>query len=403
MREGSLTHQRHAAGVDATGSTIAVDVELNPDFKPESLEDARAEIELLVVQPRPHGKAVASVYVPQGKLSSPKSKVEQYLDSSKDSPSGAPRNAPMISSVDGYRPPMARDLWSDPVYGFPSDERDEVWWEVWLRGIDATRFRAHAGRLGIQVGRQKLVFPERCVVVAKASVETIERAVELLDSIAELRAAPELDAEFYAMDGPEQAEWVEETTARLQGPRDDDLALCLLDTGVAWVHPLLAPAIEQEDCHAYDGWSPADTIGHGTEMAGIGCYGEDLAVALADSHVVAVPFRLESVKVLERGFHDASLRLRGEILRTAIALVDIEKPDRSRVFGFTITGAHSEDGRPTAWSAALDEVCAGIDDEPARLVCVSAGTVTCCTVQATPTRRSTCRRPFRTPLSPGMR
>jgi len=371
-RETRLVAARLARGFTATGSTVAVEVELNPDFKPESLEDAKSGVELLMFHPQGDNKGVAAIHVPNGKLSAPKRKVDRYLDSTKDSTSGEPRHAPLLSSIDRFRAPRCRDLWTDPVYAFPDDERTEHWWEVWLRGGMPDGFREQARRLGISVGKQELRFRERWVVIARATLAAMEDATDLLDCVAELRAAPSLDAEFHSMAGPEQAEWVRETGERLL-EADGAIAVCLLDTGVAWTHPLLAPAIREEDCHAYARWPRADWHGHGTEMAGLACYGEHLGDALAASTGFRPPLRLESVNVLHASASDAALRLRGEILKTAVATVEIARPGRSRLFSFTITGAPSSKGRPTAWSAALDDVCAGSDDEPRRLVFVAVG------------------------------
>lgn len=377
-REAVVEARRASIGIQGQGTTVAVEVSQNPDFSVESLEDARAGIELLAVQRQTDDKAVAAVFVPHGKLDSPRRKVEHYLDSSKNTDRGVPKNAPLIASVDSFRAPTAADLWTDPSYGFPEDPAATYWWEMWVRGAgDIGNFSEQAARLGVQVAPEQLQFPERTVVAAAATVEAMERAVELLDRVAELRAAPPLDAEFHGMDGHEQKEWAEDLAGRLLGPDDDSHAVCLLDTGVAWGHPLLKPIVSPNDCLAYGDWSPADTHGHGTQMAGIAAFGEELAEALQTSADFNVPFVLESVKVLAPGdrIANASPQVRGEIFQSAVALIEIEQPHRKRIFSFTIAGASSREGKPTAWSAAVDEACAGVDDAPPRLVFSSAGNV----------------------------
>jgi hypothetical protein len=376
VREAEVEARRASAGVQAQGTTIAVDISQNPDFSVASLEDARAGIELLAVKRQMQDKSVAAVFVPLGRIDNPRRKVEHYLDPSKDSEKEAPKNAPLVASIDSFRAPTAVDLWTDPVYRFPDDLVATHWWEIWVRGTgDLDAFSDQARRLGVEIGPQRLRFPERTVVVAAATIEAMERAVELLDRVAELRAAPRLDADFHTMDAHEQGEWVQDLAGRLLGPDDDGYAVCLLDTGIAWGHPLLEPIVSPDDCLAYDGWSPADVHGHGTWMAGIAAFGEELAAALVSSDDHKIPFVLESVKVLEPsgGHVNADLRLRGEIFQSAVALIEIERAHRKRTFSFTITGASSHEGRPTAWSAAIDEACAGVDDAPPRLVFASAG------------------------------
>jgi hypothetical protein len=373
-RNADLARIRAEAGIDASGSTVAVEVMLNPDFNPEALEDRQGKrpVELLSLRPDVEGKGVATILVPEGRLSSPIRRVEDYLDPSKDTTSGAPKRVAVIQSIERFRAPVARDIWTDPVYPFPDGE-GVCPWEVWLRDGDAGRFRSNAAKLGIEVGTQALRFPERLVVVVRATVDAIESAIQLLDGIAELRAAPPFDADFHAMDAVEQSEWTHELEGRIRPPARDDVALCLLDSGTAWAHPLLRASISQQDCHAVGTWTTGDNIGHGTEMAGVACFGGDLGRALAATTPVVVPFRLESVKVLEVGSEGASLEHRGAIIREAPLHPEREAPHRQRVFTFTVTGARSPQGRPTSWSGAVDQVCAGVDDDPVRLVLMSAG------------------------------
>ena len=372
-RESSLRVRRKSAGIEDHGSTVTAEVDLNKDFNPESLEDnhGKKKMTLLSVRPTTSGKGVATVFVPEGQMKKAKRKVEEYLDQSKDSGSG-PRGVSTVQSVDAFRASLAPDMWTDPYYTFPTD--DQVYdWEVWLRDGDVDRFRTNAGQLGVLVGEPKLLFPDRTVVVARARVSAIERAVELLASIAELRAAPNFDADFSDMSITDQAEYTHEMATRLIGPGRDDLALCLLDSGVAWAHPLLSACIDQDDCHSYGTWSLADRKGHGTKMAGIASYGERLGNHLAGTDHVHLPFRLESVKIIEVGTADVSLKHRGAILREAPLHPEVQAPHRTRVFTMTVTGSKSQEGRPTAWSGALDQICAGVDDDPARLVLIAAG------------------------------
>lgn len=373
QRKATLEAQRNAAGVEDRGSTITAEVNLNRDFDSESLEDNRGKkkMKLLSVRTTRAGKGVATLFVPEGEMKKPKRKVRDYLDQSKDSGSG-PRGVSTIQSIDAFRASVARDLWTDPHYAFPED--NEIYdWEVWLRDDDTDRFRSNAAALGVHVGEPRLLFPDRAVVVARAQVAAIEQAVEVLASIAELRAAPNFDSEFHEMSIGDQAEWSHDLASRLIGPDREDLTVCLWDTGVAWGHPLLEPVIHEDDCHSFGTWSLADNIGHGTKMAGVASFGEGLGNALATTGDIPIPFRLESVKIIEVGSEDASVKHRGAILREAPLHPEAQAPHRNRVFTMTVTGARCRKGRPTAWSGALDQVCAGVDGDPTRLVLISAG------------------------------
>ncbi|MEN0066103.1 MAG: S8 family peptidase [Myxococcota bacterium] len=306
-------------------------------------------------------------------MSKPVRRVENYLDPTKNSKSGEPRGVSTIQSVEQFRPSRSQDIWTDPYYAFPADPTASYDWEVWLRGGDVERFKTNAAILGIQVSKLTLLFPDREVVVARAPIAAVERAVDLLDSIAELRAAPQFDSDFHKMRIPEQAEWTHELAGRLVPPERDDVALCIFDSGVAWAHPLLRPSISSAECHAVLTWTPDDRMGHGTWMAGVASFGEHLGDALASSEPFHLPFPLESVKIIDVGTAHTSLTHRGAILREAPLHPEREAPFRTRVFTVTITGVRSNEGRPTAWSSALDQICAGVDDDPGRLVFVSAG------------------------------
>lgn len=374
-RAASLPERRAAVGVEAAGSKITAEVDLNRDFDPEKLEDRRGnkKVELLSVRPTAGGKGVATLFIPDGEMKKPMKKVENYLNPLKNSAAGDPRGASTIQSVEQFRTPRGRDLWTDPYYAYPSDPAATYDWEVWIRDGDVERFTRNAVNFGIQVGATKLIFPDRAVVVIRAAVGAVEQAVDLLDSIAELRAAPQFDSDFHKMSITDQAEWTHELADRLVPPTRDDVALCLLDSGVAWTHPLLRPCITDADCHAFGAWELNDNIGHGTAMAGVASYGEHLGDALADGTHVPMPFRLESVKIIEIGTADASIKHRGAILREAPLHPEGEAPRRKRVFTMTVTGTRSGEGRPTAWSGALDQICAGVDDDTRRLVFISAG------------------------------
>ncbi|MGY8681838.1 S8 family serine peptidase [Bradyrhizobium sp. UFLA05-153] len=66
-------------------------------------------------------------------------------------------------------------------------------------------------------------------------------------------------------------------------------------------HSLIEPALAAEDCHTIKpAWGSDDTPawqGHGTRMAGVGLYG-DLVPMLVGSDPIALPHRLESVRIL---------------------------------------------------------------------------------------------------------
>ena len=110
----------------------------------------------------------------------------------------------------------------------------------------------------------ELIFPERTVLMARASVERMQRSMVTLNSIAELRRPKEPADFFDSLERDEQAEWLDDflDRARFAADGDDTPYACLLDTGVNRGHPLIAPALDAGGCSpiaAEGGLSPFST------------------------------------------------------------------------------------------------------------------------------------------------
>ncbi|CAI8692278.1 Peptidase_S8 domain-containing protein [Burkholderia sp. IT-111MI5] len=227
------------------------------------------------------------------------------------------------------------------------------------------------------------------MVAAYGARSELELTAELLDLVAEIRFV-EPNAEFYLSDltPVDQAEWVDDLLGRTTYIVGDEPHVCILDTGVNLGHPLLEPALNDSDSHAYDPtWGKHDHDGHGSEMAGIALYG-DLTAALNSDDEIELPHRLESVKILPpRGATPPHLW--GAVTTEAISRVEVDKPDRNRLFAMMTTSVGHLEGNPSEWSASIDQLAFGkppiditsIDDEPddtpwiPRLFVLSAGNV----------------------------
>lgn len=314
----------------------------------------------------------ATVYVPRGQLGYFERKVEQYLN--EDSKSGRPKNEALVASIEDIRLATLQSLWTDAMDLPPSGQ--PIWWEVWLRKNDTEtlgRFRHDAEQLGIRLADDTLTFPERRVMLVCGTYEQMTRSIELLDCIAELRKAKDLASAFTAMSAVEQAEWRDDLQRRLVPPSENAPAVCLLDTGVNRQHPLLSPALDEVDVQAYEPtWPAADHDGHGTEMAGVALYG-DLTDVLVSGRQIPLSHRLESVKILPPvGKNDP--RLYGAITMGAIGKAEQVAPYRQRSVCLTVTTTDFRDrGQPSSWSAELDQICSGAQDEQRRMIIVSAG------------------------------
>jgi hypothetical protein len=354
-----------------------------PDFtlKTESLDRPSERIELLSLVE--DGKQTyATVFVPEGGLVALERLVQDYLtrDSvNRRTGKRTPRNRELVDNIASIRQAALKWLWTDDPALLPTDDVTEIWWEVWLRaGEDRESlrnlFRAHAGGLGMTLGQGELRFPERTVITARGTRAQMLRSVTLLNCVAELRRLKETADLFPSLTPTDQWKWSEDLVKRVQTPPADVPFLCVIDTGVT-VHPLLEPILAAEDCLSIEpDWGTHDTFGHGTQMGGLGAYG-DLVHVLPENGPINPSFRLESVKILRRN-GDNEGKLYGALTREAVARAEVNRPGADRVFCMAIGSAEDGDvGRPSTWSASLDRLSSGGEDGERRLFVVAAGNV----------------------------
>jgi hypothetical protein len=372
----SIAEQR-AYGIDAQNG-IYLQFESDPDFelKIESLEARPSGIELLSVH-RVENRTLATVFVPEGKLDILVNKFIDYLNPEKDSPKGKPRNEDLVASIASISKAALEALWTDTPETMP-DKGEVIWWEVWLRATedpvaDVNFFKEHARQMELTVLEETLKFPDRTVVAVQGTKEQMSRSVNLLNCIAELRRVKDSADFFTAMNRPEQIDWVNAALDQITPPDRDSPAVCILDTGINHTHPLLRIVLDADDLDTCDpAWGTADHKGHGTEMAGLATYG-DLTELLAYNGPVLLSHQLESVKILPP--HGATeAHLYGNITIEAVSRAEINAPDRTRNFCMAVTTTDFRDaGRPSSWSASVDSLCSGANDETLRLIIISAG------------------------------
>ncbi|NKC12754.1 MAG: S8 family serine peptidase [Gammaproteobacteria bacterium] len=375
--EKTRAQERLAHGLSVqNGLYLTFESEAGFELKFESLEAMRSGIELCNVKSA-GDKQLATIFVPDGKLDILLNKVLAYSDPSRDSATGKPKNRELVESIQAVREAALRALWTDPDELFPK-ENNAVWWEVWLRvsrSVNQERFlRTHAERLGMQVHAESIRFLDRIVLLVRGTAEQMSQSAHLLAVFAEIRR-PKVTAEFYLEMGPEeQAEWIDKLLARLRTPQASCPFVCLLDTGVTNGHPLLAPVADDNDLHTYNAtWGVADSYGHGNPMAGTAIYG-DLATLLESTEDYQLSHRIESVKVTPDPSYHQDPHLYGAITRDGIAQPEISHPERDRIYCMAITSSDNRDrGRPSSWSAAIDAISSGMEDERRRLIVLAAG------------------------------
>jgi hypothetical protein len=192
--------------------------------------------------------------------------------------------------------------------------------------------------------------------------------------LAELRRPKLSTAELMQLTPKEQRAWATDLLARVRRARAGSPVVCLLDTGVTHGHELLSGSLPSTSCHAVEpSWGTDDQHGHGSQMAGLSLFG-DMSVALSTSQPMQLTHALESVKLIPAPGDIHNKESYGAVTQEAIARAEEAAPRVTRIICLSVTSTDGrERGRPTSWSAALDDSAFGAFDGRRRLICVAAG------------------------------
>jgi hypothetical protein len=370
LRSGLLTQAEN-------GIYLAFEGRYDEPLLTERFERRSKGIELLSVREEA-GRTTATVFVPESAREVFPKLIEDYR--TKDEPRAKepePKNRRLVDGIAEIRLAALRDLWIDIPDRFPATG-EIADWEVWLRPSATERFRQAAREVGAVVGSSSLVFPEEVALFAQTSPEILAQLNESTLGLARVARARKTAAFFLSTKPADQMRQMQEFLSRVHLQENPRTSLCILDTGVNRAHLLLAPLIAAEDCHSYlDDWSTDDHHGHGTAMSGVCGYG-DLAVAMNGQDHMSVPYALESVKIIPPVGRNP-YELYGAVTAGAVAKAELAKPHRKRVFCLATTTDEDTPhfGRPTSWSAEVDQLSFGsvVTQREARLLCISAGNI----------------------------
>lgn len=368
-----LTAARDEVPVGKPGRYL--DFEVLP-FQPlPNLEWAREDIRLARTMRFPDGSAYGTLYVPDASRQSLVDRLDEYK--TRRGTRGRPAHENRFAALEHLSAARLESIWVDsrplPIPGVMT------WWECWCWPDRVDNLLSKATAAGVLVSASRLTFAERVVRFIYADRVLIAQIIASNDAVAEIRLGRD-DASFFTTgtNRDDQGGWVANAAERLILPVGrDGVSICLLDTGLNRAHPLLSPVFSGDDLHSVDlDWGVDDHHGHGSEMAGLGIYG-DLTAVLASAEAIYLPYIGESVKLLAPdGFAQTEPSSYGLATRQAVFRVEIAKPLRERVFCMAITQRDVYGPRATSWSASLDGLAFGgdeLDDLRPRLFCVSAG------------------------------
>jgi hypothetical protein len=271
---------------------------------------------------------------------------------------------------------VLESFWQDARELLPGD--DSQWVEVWLstdQNPVIERFGELLRQQNIEQAEGVLKFPERSVRVIYANHAQLEFLIEASDDIAEFRLAKEVASVLIQTENRQQLERVQDLLARTQFDGNGDVAVTILDSGINNGHLLIQPVLANDDLHTVKPeWGTEDHGGHGTLMAGTVAYG-DLLAALNSRSSIRISHRLESAKILPPQGRNPE-RLWGYTTAQGISRAEIQAPDRRRVACLPVTATDFRDrGRPSSWSANIDELASGYNDGLRRLFIISGGNV----------------------------
>lgn len=360
--------------------------ESEPDFelKFESLDLQNSGIELLSVKVEDH-KTFATVRVPHNKVRLFLTRLEKYRDTDPNAPipDGKKRKPndyrDLAASISAIKLATLKELWTDPPDQYPPTNTP-ITWEVWLRAPEDDEQPSEdiltdaAATLGFEVTSNVLHFVDRTVVLVRGTREQLSLGADVLGIIAEVRKAKVAADFFDGLPVEEQHDWIDTLLERVTPPPADAPVVGLLDTGLNHGHPLIQPLIDPDaDLHTYKPqWGTNDAWPHGTWMAGLALYG-DLAPVLEANGDVVMEHGLQSVKLINRPDpHDPDLY--GAVTTEGVNRLEAAN-QRHRIYCMAITAEETGQGRPSSWSAAVDALASGADDDVRRLIVLAAGNI----------------------------
>ncbi len=364
-REGTYIEFKGKAGYDLVYS---------------SLEDQRAGIRLLNVRDITIGDEVqqaATVYVPHGKEHKFAQKLEDYR--TRLNSDSKPPHDRLFRSIEDLHIANLQSMWTDKPELFPTEAI--TWYEVWIRTLisedkgkeQCENFICSLRETGVETKSEFLLFHERAVILVKGNLSTLSEMIKRFDFLAEFRSAS-TPASFWCSESTKsQTEWVQDLLQRMIVEQEHDVLVCVLDTGINNGHPLLKPLIPDSNClTSIPGSGTHDYNGHGTQMAGIIEF-DNLEEKLVSSNPVIISNRLCSIKILPDTGGNAP-DMYGPITEQSVYRAEVSFPNERKLYCMAITASNSDDGLPSSWSGAIDQLAYNDGINP-RILIVSAGNI----------------------------
>lgn len=345
------------------------------DLNIKSLESIPKGIRLANFKNTDPQKAV--LYLPLDKKDFLETKITQYLQPTN---SGNPKHNALIATIEDIQSATISSFWNGKEDKVPTETK--VWCEVWLINnkniheeevISNFQDVTQANEIEIEI-ESNIKFPERIITLAKLNATDILKLINSYQYLAEIRPYATPNIAYTSMEYQDQKDWIIELKDRVIVNPESRVSVCILDTGVNNVHPLLEDVLKDEDKHTFEPtWGIDDHDSHGTEMSGIAAYG-NLNEHLSSIEDIELNHSLSSYKILPPT-GSTEKKLWGYITEQAVATREIQQPDKIHIYSMSVTAQDTNgdelDGTPSSWSAAIDSALFNTDSK--KLFCISAG------------------------------
>lgn len=335
---------------------------------------------LLNVKTNPENKSqIATVYIPDTKKEKLIGKIKKYLN--EDTKTGLPVSQKLVEKIEQIQRTAIQYIWSGSNEYMPKE--DAVWCELWLAIEESeidTKLKTLSSIcdfLSIKFSKDLTIFPERVIVNVKLNYAQLVELLYSFGSIAEIRRAEELNSFWLDQAVVNRENWIESAIKNITYNSSNNY-ISILDSGINNGHQLLKEALSDNDrLTANINWGKNDSghYGHGTSMAGIALYG-NLNNILENNAPLEIRHRLESIKILPPDGQENELDKCHFITQNAVNTAIINNPKYNRIFCMAVTGKNQNDfGKPSTWSAYLDNIIFGEDKNDKKIFVVSAGNV----------------------------
>lgn len=273
---------------------------------------------------------------------------------------------PYIASIEKIQDINIRDLFTDDDSLFPVDNHQH-WWELWLTNSESVAsFIEIAQQECLKINERSYTFPDRTIILAKASVSELSSFVSKCNLIAEIRIAKRINSPIIEQCSEEQESLMGELYQKIHYPTNDDKTkIVVLDGNIITYHPLLEKGILGNH-RALPNFDPDCSEEHATEVGGLALLG-DISQAVKQTEIT-LHHRIEGVQILDGSINDPELY--AKITKDAVQMTEDEHQD-AFVMPVTESKGDKYQGKPSQWSAAVDQI--SFDDK--KLFAISVGNV----------------------------